>query len=116
MAYPVGLIDDYGKHIFREHNQEANITTEGGRNTEEWKAVSGYWDGSKKTDGRSGCGVVTKGIDRDMWITISKIAVHLEACTTMAAEIAGASVLTGLHDLLFDKNLSVDNINRFSEF
>ena len=35
VAYPVGLIYDYVKHIFREHNQEshhlANLGTEGQR-------------------------------------------------------------------------------------
>ena len=36
------------------------------------------WDGSKKTDGRSGCPVVIKGVDRDKWITISKIVVPLK--------------------------------------
>ena len=48
-----------------------------------------------------------------MWITISKIAVPRKTCTAMAAEIAGARVLTGLLDLLFDKKLNVDNINAF---
>ena len=63
----MGEIDDCKKHIFREHNQEADhlahlgtegkmkITIEGVKNTEKWKAVRGYWDGSKKIDGRSGC-------------------------------------------------------------
>ena len=36
-----------------------------------------------KTDGRSGYGVVIKGVDRDTWITFSKIAVPLRMCTAM---------------------------------
>ena len=52
--YPVAQIDDYVKHIFREHNQEADhlanlgtegqkeVTIEGVKNTEDWKAVRGY--------------------------------------------------------------------------
>ena len=51
VAYPVGRIDDYVKHILREHNLEADhlanlgadgqrkITVEKGDNTENWKAV-----------------------------------------------------------------------------
>ena len=42
-----------------------------GNNTENWKEVRGFWDVSTKTDGRSGCGIVIKGVDWDMWITIS---------------------------------------------
>ena len=57
------------------------------------KALRGLWDGSTKTDGRSGCGVVIKGVDKDKWITISKVAVPPEAYKA-AAEIAGANVLT----------------------
>ena len=43
------------------------IIVEKGNKTENLKAVRGFWDGSKKTDGRSGCGVVIKGVDRDKW-------------------------------------------------
>ena len=70
-------------NIFRGHNHEAdslaNLGAEGQRkiivetssNTENWKAVRGFSDGSNKTDGRSG-GVVIKGVDQDKRITISK--------------------------------------------
>ena len=90
MAIPVTQIDDYVNHIFREHNQEADylanlraeerrkITVEKGNKTENWKAVRGFWDGSIKIDGSSGCGVVIKGVDWDTWITIIKIAVPFE--------------------------------------
>ena len=52
-AYPARMLDDFVKHIFREHNQEAdhlamletggqrNITTEGVKNAEAWKAERG---------------------------------------------------------------------------
>ena len=68
VAHLVGMFADYAKHIFREHNQEADhlanletegqrkVTSESGGNTEEWKAVRGCWDGCQKEDGRSGCG------------------------------------------------------------
>ena len=68
--YPVGKIDDHVKHIFTEHNQEADhlanlgteaktkITIAGVKSIEKWTAVRGYWDGSKNDDGRRGCGVV----------------------------------------------------------
>ena len=57
-----------------------------------------FWDGSSKSNGRRGCGLVIKGVDRDRWITISKIAVPVGLCTAMAAEVMGACVLTGILD------------------
>ena len=59
----------------------------------EGSAVSG--DGSKKTDGRSGCGVVIKGVDRDKWITISTIALLVRKKTATAAEVVVVCVLMG---------------------
>ena len=59
----------------------------------------------QKTDGRCGCGGVIKGVDKDTWITISKIAVPLKTCTAMAAKIAGASVLTGILDLVLKQSV-----------
>ena len=88
VAHPEGLIDENVKHIFREHHlanlgaeRQRKITVEKGDNTENWKAVRGFWDGSKKTDGKSGCGVVIK----EMWTrTIGsqsvQIAVPLSVC------------------------------------
>ena len=43
-----------------------------------------------------------KAVYREQWITLSKIAVPLRACTAMTAEIAAASVLTEVIDLRFD--------------
>ena len=59
-----------------------------------------FWDGSTKIDGRSGCSVVIKVVDRDKWITISKIAVFLRMCTVMASEVVVVSVLLGILDLV----------------
>ena len=110
------------KSGLREHNQEGDhlanlgaewkreITVEKGNNTENWKAVRGFSDGSNKTDGRSGCGVVINVVDRDKWVTISKIALPLKACITMTAEVVGASVLTVLLDLVLGEALSVNTI------
>ena len=51
--------------------------------------VSGFWDGSSKINGRSCCGVVIKGVDKNEWITISKDAVLLDFGTAMAPEVVG---------------------------
>ena len=129
-AYPARMIDDYVKHIFTEHNQEtdhlANLetegrrkfTTEGVKNAEEWKAVRGCWDGSKKkVMAEAVGGDVIKAVDRENWMAISKIAVPLNVCTAMAAEIAGASMLTGALDLLLEKspiwNISTAALTKF---
>ena len=54
------MLDDFVKHFFREHNQEADhlanletggqrrVRTGGVKNAEAWKAERGCWDGSKK--------------------------------------------------------------------
>ena len=56
-ANPISKMNDFVKHVFREHNQEAdrwaNLWIEGQRqvvvdrcsNAETWKAVKGFWDG-----------------------------------------------------------------------
>ena len=46
---------------------QRKITVEKGNNTENLKAVRGFRDDSKKTDGQSGSGVVSKRLDRDKW-------------------------------------------------
>ena len=70
-------IEDEVKHIFREHHREAdhwaNLAGDGdeGRhreqrsNSEEWKAVRGFQDGSKRKAGGSGRGIVINGVDRE---------------------------------------------------
>ena len=63
-------------------------------NNEKWKAARGFWDGSTKCDGRSGCGVVVKGGDRNKWIVVSKIAVPLGICVARTAEVVGNCVRT----------------------
>ena len=59
-------------------------------NTEEWKAAKGFWDGSSKHNDKSGCSVVIKGVHKDRWVMISKIAVPLIVGTAVAAEVLGA--------------------------
>ena len=87
------------------------ITCEGVKNMETWKAVRGCWDGSKQEDGSSGCGIVIRAVDRKSWITISKIAVPLTACTAMAVEIAEVNVLTVVRDLLSEQKINRENVN-----
>ena len=74
---PISNIDGFVQHVYREHNHEAghwaNIGAQGHRkivlhrrnNSETWKAVKGFWDGSFKDNGSSGCGVAIKVVDRE---------------------------------------------------
>ena len=123
-ATPISNIDNFMKHIYREHNQEADhwadIGAQGRRKNDifrknvptTWKAIRGLWVGSFKDDGRSGCGIVIKGVDRQKWVTICKIAVPLKVGAAMAAEVLGVCVLTSVLDLILCKSLSVQNINQ----
>ena len=74
-------------------------------NAARWKAVKGFGDGSCKDNGESGCGVVIKGVDRERWVTISRIAVPLKVGTAIAAETMGVCMPTGILDLVFHKCL-----------
>ena len=126
IANPISKIDDYVIHIFGEQHQEAdhwanlgpegqNIYFDSSMTTATWKAVKGFWDGSAKDYGKIRCGVVIKGVDRDRWVTISGIAVPLKVGTAVAAEVMGVCVLTEILDLVFNKCLCVQNINRCIE-
>ena len=65
-ANSISKTDDYVKHIFREHTQEADhwaivgaerqriVVIDRKGNAETWKAVKGFWDGSCKENGKSG--------------------------------------------------------------
>ena len=78
VATPISNIDNFVKHVYREQNQEADhwadIGAQGRRKIDiyrkddhqTWKAIRGFWDGSFKDDGKSGCGIVIKGVDRKM--------------------------------------------------
>ena len=44
-----------------------------------------------------------KGVDSKKWIRISKIAVLLEVCCGLSAEVAGACISTGILNLVFKK-------------
>ena len=67
--------------------------------------MKGFWVGSAKDSGTSGCVVVIRGVDRDRWVTISKIAVPLGTGTAMAAEVMGVCVLTETLGLGFQQML-----------
>ena len=84
-----------------------------------WRAM-GYRDmeggerllgSSPKDNGKSGCGVV-KGVDRDKWVTITRIPVPLRVGTGMAAEVMGVCVLTKILHLVFNNCLSCQNNNQ----
>ena len=74
---PISNTDGFVKRVYREHNQDfdhwANIGAQEQRkivldkrdNSETWKAVRGFWDGSFKNNGNNGCGVVIKGADKE---------------------------------------------------
>ena len=57
----ISNIDNFVKHIYREHNEEADhwadIGAQGRRKFDIYRK-DGFWDGSFKDDGRSGCGIV----------------------------------------------------------
>ena len=124
LATSISKIDDYVKHIFREYNQEADhwanlgakglrkVVNDKGKSTERWEAVRAFWDGSSKINGRSGYGVVIKGVHRNKRITFSKIAVHLGIGTAMTAEVVGVCVFTGILDLVLTKFLKMKNVNQ----
>ena len=112
------------KHVYREHDQEADHWAKKGaqgrrkidiyrrEDPTTWKAIRGFWDGSFKDNGKSGCGIVITGVDREKCVTISKIAVPLKVRAAMAAEVVGVCVLTGVLDLILCKSLSVQNISQ----
>ena len=120
-ATPFSNIDNFVKHIYREHNQEADhgtdIGAQGRRKIDvfrkdvptTWKAIRGFLDGSFKDDGRSGCGIVDH---RSRQTQTGKIEVPLKVGAAMAAEVLGVCVLTSILDLIFCKSLSVQNMNQ----
>ena len=121
-ANPKDKIGDYVKHIFSKHNQETDhltnlgadgtrkTTVEKGGNHERWKAVREFWDSSKKKKGRCrwlrNCDQRSR--QKKKWITIRKIAVPLEVCSGLSAEVAGACIMTGILNLV-KKNLCIEN-------
>ena len=61
--------------------------------------TQGFWDGGKKTEGRSRVVLWSKVWKKDKRITIRKIAVPLTTCTAIAADNVGACVVNGISDL-----------------
>ena len=53
-----------------------------------------------------------KGVDRQKWVTVSKIAVPLKVGAAMAAEVFGVCVLRSVRDLVLCNSLSVQNNNQ----
>ena len=76
VATPISNIDSFVKHVYREHNQEAdhwaNKGAQGRRKIvidrrddfTTWKGLRGFRDGSFKDNGKSVCGIVIEGVDR----------------------------------------------------
>ena len=123
LARPEDLIESYVSHVFRAQERsdhwahvraggKKEIMVDKGSHEEKWKTVKGFWDGSCKEDGRSGCGVVLKGVDKDKRVKISKITVPLTECTAMAAEMRGVCLFMGVLSLILNKNLNFGSINR----
>ena len=81
VARQIANIDSFVKHVYREHNQEADrwanigaqrrkeIVIDKRDDSTPWKATRGFWDGRFKDNGRSGCGIVIKGVDTERWVT-----------------------------------------------
>ena len=76
-----------------------------------WTAIRGFWDGSTKAKGKSGCGVVIKAADRGVWRTITKIAVPLGTDSAMTAEVIGACILVEAVDLILNRVMHKENLN-----
>ena len=58
--------------------------------------MKSFWDMAvPKTICKSVCGVVIKGVDRERWVTISRIAVPLKVGTAMAAEMMECACCEG---------------------
>ena len=116
IANPITKIDDNVKHNFQQITWPTWVQRDKGKlidrsgNTEKWTAVKGFWDGTKD-NGESGCGLVIKGVDKDKWVTISKIAVPLRYGHGGRSNGCGVSFLTEILDLVLNKCLSVQNIN-----
>ena len=95
VAEPISNIDQEADHWANMGAQgRRKIVIDRREESTVWKATRGLWDGSFKDNGRSGCGIVVKGVDREKWVTITKIALPLKASATMAAEVVGVCVLT----------------------
>ena len=74
--------------------------------------MKGFWDGSCKDNEKGGCGLVVKGVDKENWVTISKIELPLRVHTAMAADMTGECLLIGVLNLILNRNLNVGSINR----
>ena len=116
-------IDDYVKHIFREHNEAnhwANVGAEGQRKVViDRKSNGDDMEGSQRILGWQLQGQWDKWvrcghqwIDRERWVSISRSAVPLKVGTAMGAQMIEVCVLTRILDLIFHKCLCVQNTSR----
>ena len=95
-AYPVEKLDNFLKGHNREACHLANleeegkskITTDDINNSDTWKAARGFVGRSEKDNGYMCYGVLIKAVEKESWITNSKIAVPLRVSTATATEIA----------------------------
>ena len=69
-----------------------------------------------RTVGKVGAVRGINGVDREIWVTISRTAVALKVGTAMAAEVAGVCVLTGILDLDIHKCLFRISTNALTQF
>ena len=92
-ANPISKVDEFVKHVFREHNREADhwasvgaerqrkIVIDRCNNSETWKAMKGFWHGSSKDNVKSGCGVVIKGLTGTDWWRSVELRFLIKAST-----------------------------------
>ena len=65
-----------------------------------------------KAKGKFGCGVIIKAADRGAWRTITKIALPLGTDSAMTAEVLGACILVGAMDLILNRAINKDNLDK----
>ena len=115
VAYPVGQVDDCVKHAPTRAQSGGRPPSEPGcgrtekdhslerRQHRKLEGCTRILGRQQKDIRKKWMWYVIQGVDRDKWITISEVPVPLTTCTAMAAGVLGASVLTGILDLVCRK-------------
>ena len=67
------------------------------------------WDGSKKEDGSSGCGIVMEAVDGLQSATCLPLS---KASTDMPTEVSRANTLTEIIDLIFWHQMNLDTVTQ----
>ena len=75
----------------------------------------GKWDGGKKDNGCSGCGVVIKPVDMESCVATSKIAAPSKVSTDMATEIAGVHILTEVRVCISKKEMTMPTVFKYTQ-